>query len=142
MAIAFHFQAVQKPAFFKIAPLRSWLKSIAKKEDVLLQDLNYIFVEDEALLKINIEYLQHNTYTDIITFDNSDAKGKIESDIYISLERVEANAQKYTTTFEDELLRVLAHGLLHLCGYKDKSKKDAALMRQKEEECLDLWANR
>ncbi|HOU47621.1 MAG TPA: rRNA maturation RNase YbeY, partial [Chitinophagales bacterium] len=69
-------------------------------------------------------------------------KGKIESDIYISIERVEANAQKYNITFENELLRVLAHGLLHLCGYKDKSKKEAAEMRQKEEECLKLWANR
>jgi rRNA maturation RNase YbeY len=142
MAISFHFQEVQKPAFFKALTLRTWLKSIAKKEGFLLQDVNYIFVEEEALLEINIKYLQHDTYTDIITFDNSDTKGKIESDIYISIERVEANAQKYNITFENELLRVLAHGLLHLCGYKDKSKKEAAEMRQKEEECLMLWANR
>lgn len=142
MAISFHFEHVIKPAFFKPTKLRPWLKAIANKESYTIKELNYIFLTDEELLKINLEYLNHDTYTDIITFDNSDAATttakKIESDIFVSLERVEANAQKFKTTFENEMYRVLAHGLLHLCGYKDKSKKDAILMRQKEEESLLL----
>lgn len=143
MAISFYFEQVSKPFFLKPTKLRSWLKSIAAREDFSIKELNYIFLNDEELLKINIEFLNHNTYTDIITFDNADAASsvskKIDSDIYISLERVEANAQKFKTTFEIELRRVMAHGLLHLCGYKDKSKEDAALMRQKEDESLALY---
>ncbi len=142
MAITFHFDEISKPTFFKTTELKSWLKTIAAKEKFSIKELNYIFMSDEALLKINIEYLNHDTYTDVITFDNSDAStgsaGKIESDIFISLERVEANAATFNTTFENELHRVLAHGLLHLCGYKDKTKKDATLMRQKEEESLAM----
>ena len=138
MAITFQFDKVSKPAFFKSTPTKDWLKKIALKEKYIIQDLNYIFLDDEGLLKINIEYLKHNTYTDIITFDNSEEKGKIESDIFISLERVEVNAKKFNTTFENELHRVLAHGLLHLCGYKDKKKADVELMRKKEGECLAL----
>ena len=142
MAITFHFDEISKPTFFKTTKLKIWLKTIAAKEKFVIKELNYIFLDDEGLLKINMEYLNHDTYTDIITFDNSDASagsaGKIESDIFISLERVEANAKKFNTTFENELHRVLAHGLLHLCGYKDKTKKDATLMRQKEEESLTM----
>ena len=142
MAISFYFDTISKPSFFKATAIKPWLKTIAAKEKFVIKELNYIFLDDEGLLKINIEYLNHDTYTDIITFDNSDASagsaGKIESDIFISLERVEANAKKFNTTFENELHRVLAHGLLHLCGYKDKTKKDATLMRQKEEESLAM----
>lgn len=136
MSISFHFDKISKPRFFKSTQLKSWLKAIAAKEKYTIKELNYIFLDDEGLLKINIEYLHHDTYTDIITFDNSEENGKIESDIFISLERVEANAKKFNTTFENELYRVLAHGLLHLCGYKDKKKSDIELMRKKEEECL------
>lgn len=136
MAISFHFDKIPKPTFFKTSPIKIWLKKVALKEKYIIQDLNYIFLDDEGLLKINMEYLNHDTYTDIITFDNSEAKGKIESDIFISLERVQANAKKFNTTFENELYRVLAHGLLHLCGYNDKKKTDVELMRKKEEEAL------
>ena len=136
MAISFHFDKISKPQFFKAAPLKPWLKAIAAKEHFIIKELNYIFLNDAELLKINIEYLNHNTYTDIITFDNSETKGKIESDIFISLERVEANAATFNTSFENELHRVLAHGLLHLCGYRDKKKSDIELMRKKEEEAL------
>ncbi|MFN8282973.1 MAG: rRNA maturation RNase YbeY [Chitinophagales bacterium] len=139
--ISFHFNTVKKPKFFKSILLKSWMKAIAEKEKFSIKELNYIFMTDEELLKINIEYLNHDTYTDIITFDNSEIKGKIESDIFISVERVEANAQKFNTTFENELLRVMAHGLLHLCGYKDKKKTDIEMMRKKEEESLALWLN-
>ena len=139
--ISFHFNTVKKPKFFKSILLKSWLKAIAEKEKFSIKELTYIFMTDEELLKINIEYLNHDTYTDIITFDNSEIKGKIESDIFISVERVEANAQKFNTTFENELLRIMAHGLLHLCGYKDKKKTDIEMMRKKEEESLALWLN-
>ena len=141
MAISFQFDTVSKPAFFRSSKIKNWLKAIATKESFAIQELNYIFLSDEELLKINIEYLNHNTYTDIITFDNSEEKGKIESDIFISLERVMANAEKFNTTFENELLRVLAHGLLHLCGYKDKKKSDIEMMRKKEEESLLLFVS-
>ena len=139
MAISFHFNTISKPVFFKANRIKIWLKTIASKEGYEIKDLNYIFMSDEELLKINIEYLNHDTYTDIITFDNAEVKGKIESDIFISLERTEANAKKFSTTFENELYRVLAHGLLHLCGYKDKKKTDIELMRKKEEESLRLF---
>lgn len=139
MAITFHFDNISKPTFFKSTKIKSWLKAIAAKEKFVIKDLNYVFLDDEGLLKINIEYLNHDTYTDIITFDNSEEKGKIESDIFISLERVEANTKKFNTTFENELHRVLAHGLLHLCGYKDKKKPDIEIMRMKEEQCLTLF---
>ena len=141
MAITFHFDKISKPTFFKSTKIKSWLKAIAVKENFSIKELNYVFLDDEGLLKINIEYLNHDTYTDIITFDNSEEKGKIESDIFISLERVEANAKKFNTTFENELHRVLAHGLLHLCGYKDKKKSDVELMRKKEEESLALLSS-
>mgnify|MGYP000850357315 FL=1 len=140
--ISFHFNSIKKPVFFKSTIIKLWLKKIAEKENFSIKELNYIFLTDEELLQINIDYLNHDTYTDIITFDNSDVSSrmtkKIEGDIFISLERVEANAKKFNTTFENELHRVLAHGLLHLCGYKDKTKKDAILMRQKEEESLAM----
>ncbi|WP_341225181.1 rRNA maturation RNase YbeY [uncultured Arcticibacterium sp.] len=119
--------------------VKAWLKEIAKKEDFKIQDLNYIFMSDEGLHKINLEYLNHDTYTDIITFDNSEEEGIIESDIFISIDRVKENAESFKTTFDNELRRVLAHGLLHLCGYKDKSDEDAKLMREMEEASLRLW---
>ena len=88
--------------------------------------------------KINVEYLQHDTLTDIITFDYSEGK-VLHSDIYISVERVKENAEVFKVPFQKELLRVLAHGLLHLCGYKDKTPEDSALMRNKEEEKMNLF---
>jgi probable rRNA maturation factor len=139
MAITFHFDYITKPSFFKAMPIKKWLRTIAANEGFSIRELNYIFMSDEGLHAINMEYLNHDTYTDIITFDNSDTSGKIESDIFISLERVAANAEKFSTSFENELLRVMAHGVLHLCGYKDKKKAEAELMRRKEEACLTLW---
>jgi len=138
--ISFHFDHITKPVFFKANKIKPWLKAIAAKENFAIKELNYVFMSDDDLLKINIEYLNHNTYTDIITFDNAETIGKIESDIFISLERVEVNAKKFNTTFENELHRVMAHGLLHLCGYKDKKKADIEMMRKKEEACLLLYA--
>jgi rRNA maturation RNase YbeY len=141
MAIHFNFQHLKKPGFFKSNSLKVWLNTIASKENFIIKELHYIFVSDEELLKINKEFLDHDTYTDIITFDNSEIKGRIESDIFISLERVEANAKKFSVSLEHELYRVMVHGLLHLCGYKDKKKSDIEMMRRKEEESIELIVN-
>ena len=103
----------------------------------MLGNLNYSFTSDESLLKINMEYLKHNTYTDIITFNYNEGK-KISGDIFISIDRVKENAEKFEAPFEEELHRVMIHGVLHLCGYKDKSKTDSELMRKKENAALRL----
>lgn len=118
--------------------VKRWVKSVAKSEGKEAGNINYIFCDDEYLHKINVEYLQHDTFTDIITFDYTEGK-VLHSDIYISVERVKENAEIFKVPFQRELLRVLAHGLLHLCGYKDKTPKDSALMRQKEEEMMLLF---
>lgn len=95
-------------------------------------------MSDESLLEINREYLKHNTYTDIITFNYNEGKN-IAGDIFISVDRVKENAQKFEVKFEEELHRVMIHGVLHLCGYKDKSKTDSGLMRKKENNALLLF---
>ncbi|UCS94578.1 rRNA maturation RNase YbeY [Echinicola marina] len=118
---------------------KKWLRHIAQKEGFTISDLNYIFCTDEYLHQINIEYLNHDTYTDIITFDNSEEENKIESDIFISIERVKENSKTEGQEFQKEILRVLSHGILHLCGYKDKSKEEALLMRKKEDESIDFF---
>ena len=120
---------------------KTWLTKLAAKEKYSIAELNYIFCSDEYLHKVNLDYLNHDTYTDIITFDNSEDKEEriIEGDIFISIERVKENAGKFETVLEDELHRVMAHGLLHLMGYKDKSAKDSVLMREKEEEGIKLF---
>jgi len=115
---------------------RLWLEKIAAKEAHKILELNYIFCSDEYLLQINKEYLQHDFYTDIITFDNSEVKGTLEGDIFISIDRVKENARTEQTRFRDELHRVMAHGLLHLCGYKDKTPAQQKIMRQKENAAL------
>jgi rRNA maturation RNase YbeY len=115
--------------------LKQWIKSVTEKEKHTLGTINYIFCSDEELLEINIKHLDHNTYTDIITFDYTESK-KISSDIFISVDRVSENAEKFKVTFDEELHRVMIHGILHLCGYKDKSKADAEMMRQKENQAL------
>jgi probable rRNA maturation factor len=116
-----------------------WLKQITQNEGFRITELNYIFLNDEKLYEINLEYLDHDTYTDIITFDNSEEEDIIEGDIFISIDRIRENAATFQTSFENELRRVIAHGLLHLCGYKDKSDEDAKKMREMENESLRLW---
>jgi rRNA maturation RNase YbeY len=117
--------------------LKAWIKTVTEKEKHRLGDVNYIFCSDDELLEINIQHLNHNTYTDIITFDYTEGN-RISSDIFISIDRVEENAKKFKVSFEEELHRVMIHGILHLCGYKDKSKADAELMRKKENGALKL----
>ncbi len=116
----------------------SWIENVITSEGRTLEEISYIFCDDEYLLKINIEYLDHDTYTDIITFDYS--AGKIlQGEIYISTDRVRENSETFNVKFEDELRRVLSHGVLHLSGYKDKTEEEATLMRSKEEEKMKLF---
>ncbi len=111
---------------------------VVKKEKRNLKQLNYTFMRDESLLKINLQFLKHDNYTDIITFNYNEEK-KIAGDIFISVDRVKENAEKFGVKFEEELHRVMIHGVLHLCGYKDKSKTDSDLMRKKENSALLLF---
>lgn len=111
---------------------KAWLNEVAKQEGKKILELTYVFCSDEYLLQINQEYLNHDTLTDIVTFDNSEDPKKIEGDIFISIERVQENGSKLGTS-ETELERVMVHGLLHLLGYKDKKKEEKALMTEKED---------
>ncbi|MEJ8757543.1 rRNA maturation RNase YbeY [Pontibacter sp. H259] len=115
-----------------------WIASIIEQHDYELAGLTYIFCSDDYLHQINVEYLDHDTLTDIITFDNADEEGIVESDIFVSIDRVKDNAQTLGIPFEDELHRVLIHGVLHLLGFKDKTNEQEALMRKQEDSCLSL----
>ena len=114
-----------------------WLRAVAISEKNSVASINFIFCSDHYLKKINVEYLAHNTFTDIITFDYSDTGG-IQGDVFISIDRVKENSQKFKTEFTDELDRVMVHGLLHLLGYSDKTKAAKSLMRKKEDAYLSL----
>lgn len=116
----------------------NWITDVITSESYVLGEVNYTFCNDDYLHKINLEYLKHDTLTDIITFDNTVGK-TIYSDIFISVERVIDNAKDFKVSFEEELKRVIIHGVLHLCGYKDKSDSDAALMRSKENDKIKMF---
>lgn len=113
----------------------------AKKSDVEEVELNYIFCNDDYLLEINQQYLDHDTFTDIITFDLSDHKAMMNGEIYISTDRIADNAKKFETTYQKELHRVIFHGALHLCGYKDKTAAQKNEMRRQEDNCLKAYFN-
>jgi rRNA maturation RNase YbeY len=130
MAISFQNQNIVFKLSEKIKT-RKWIKQIIALEKKQLGQLNFVFTTDEEVLKMNIQFLNHTTYTDIITFDDCDGF-VINGDIIISIDRVKENAQKFKSDFETEIKRVLIHGVLHLCGYKDKKVADAELMRKKE----------
>ncbi len=117
--------------------IRNWVNFVLTKENKALGKIDYNFCTDKHLLKVNKLYLNHNTYTDIITFDLSDSD-LVFADIYISIERVKENSLQLKNLFSDELLRVMVHGVLHLCGYKDKTPKDILQMRKKENHYLSL----
>lgn len=118
--------------------LKQWIVSTIQSKKRIAGDINFIFCSDESLLEINLQYLKHNTYTDIITFDYSkgDAQLPIAGDIFISIDRVKENAITYSKTFQEELNRVMIHGVLHLLGYKDKTKDAKAEMTKEENVCL------
>lgn len=117
--------------------MKAWLNGIAQTEGRKLGEINYIFCSDEYLLQVNREYLNHDYYTDIITFDNSETENLIDGDIFVSIERIADNAKTQKTDFDTELRRVLAHGVLHLVGYGDKNPEDEKLMRAKEDYYLN-----
>ena len=118
-----------------------WINKVIVNAKQQLGELNYIFCSDNYLLKVNQEYLNHDTYTDIITFDNSEENGTIEGDIFISIERIRENATIQNNTFVNELNRVMVHGVLHLLGYHDKTEDEKSEMRLKEDDCLSLLQN-
>ncbi len=116
----------------------NWISNIISSENKTEGEINYIFCDDDYLVEINQQYLNHDTLTDIISFDYS-LGNEINGDIYISIERVKDNAIDFNVDFEEELKRVLAHGVLHYCGYKDKSEEDELLMRSKEDEKIQMF---
>ncbi len=122
------------------ANISDWLKNLILSENKKLGEINYIFCDDEYLLKVNQDYLHHDYYTDIITFDY--VKGKtISGDIFVSLPRISENASSLSKDYGEEFRRVLAHGILHLCGYKDKTEEEQKEMRSKEDFYLNLFKN-
>ena len=118
----------------------NWIERVAKVHEHRIVQLTYIFCSDDYLHQLNVEYLNHDTLTDVITFDNSDDADILEGDIFISVERVRENAQDLGIPFRDELHRVMIHGVLHLLGYHDKDLLSQTAMRKKEDDCLSLRA--
>lgn len=116
----------------------TWIDEVIESEGKEAGEINYIFCDDEYLHNINMQYLDHDTLTDIISFDYC-IGDLISGDVFISVERVRDNAQDFEVSFDEELLRVMAHGVLHYCGYKDKSDEDAKLMRSKEQEKMLMF---
>lgn len=118
--------------------LRNWIKSTIEHNQYKLEVINYIFTSDNYLLTINKEYLDHDTFTDVITFNQSTNPKLLEADIYISIERIKKNAKKFNLPISDELHRVMIHGVLHLLGFTDKEDSEKAVMRKKENHYLAL----
>ena len=117
---------------------RDWVQGVIEQEGHSLESLNYVFCSDEYLRKINLEYLNHDYYTDIVTFDNSEKKKLIEGDVFISIDRIQDNADSHSSPFLHELHRVIIHGVLHLTGYNDTSNDEKKVMREKENAYLSL----
>jgi rRNA maturation RNase YbeY len=138
--IQFHF--LLPVSFTQRTLAKDVIRDLFKKEKTRLQQLQYIFCSDEYLLEINKQHLNHNYYTDIITFDLSETPNAVTGEIYISIDRVKENAQTYKVPFKQELLRVIFHGALHLCGYKDKTEKDQAVMRKAEDKYLQYYLSK
>jgi probable rRNA maturation factor len=122
----------------KKSDYKGWLSRVIQSESKSEGDINYIFCDDDFLLGINQQYLNHDTLTDIISFDYS-VGNELHGDVFVSIQRVRENAAEFEVTFEEELKRVMVHGLLHYCGYKDKSEKDKREMRLKEDEKIKLF---
>lgn len=117
----------------------AWIQHVCEDHGASIESITFIFCTDKYLHQINLDYLGHDTLTDIITFDNSDTPGRnLDGDIFISIQRVKENAKVFNKSFQEELHRVMIHGILHLLGFKDKSKKDREEMRRKEDLCLSL----
>ncbi|MDB4250917.1 rRNA maturation RNase YbeY [Flavobacteriales bacterium] len=134
------FQYIENDKLSNTEDLNLWINNVIKEEEMIIGELVYVLCNDEYLLKKNIQFLNHNTLTDVITFDYSDDK-IISGDILISTERVVENAKIFNVNYLTELHRVMVHGLLHLLGYKDKIEKDADTMREKENYYLNKFKN-
>lgn len=132
---------VKLPSFVSKLQLKSFAKELVKNENKVLKDLSFVFTDDDYLLEVNKQYLNHDYFTDVITFDYSNFPN-VSGDIMISLDRVKDNAEALGLDFELEFYRVVFHGLLHLCGYKDKKKEDVALMRSKEDLYIKMFVSR
>jgi rRNA maturation RNase YbeY len=129
-----YFHTADRPFHFPHKKLlKAFLLGIFTQEQTLAQRVDYIFCSDDHLFVLNRQFLQHETYTDILTFDLTETRATgVVAEIYISTDRVKENAIQHNTTFQEELLRVMIHGVLHLCGYRDKTKPEQTLMREKE----------
>jgi probable rRNA maturation factor len=133
------FHILQKVSLEERTRLKQFIIDLFKKEKKKVTELQYVFCSDQHLLKINQQFLQHDFYTDIITFPLSDPGQPISGEIYISVDRVRENAAEFGNSLKKELHRVIFHGVLHLCGYKDKSPRDEKLMRKMEDKYLALY---
>lgn len=136
--ISFLTENIKMPKLDRKA-VRAWITEVAASyEGRKVGDLNYIFCNDDRILEVNKEFLGHDYYTDIITFDYSEP-GRVSGDMFISLDTVLSNSSKFHTSYEKELLRVIIHGVLHLCGINDKGPGERAVMEAAEEKALDMW---
>jgi probable rRNA maturation factor len=140
--IRFHYADVVSIPLKNKKEVKEFVESLFGSEGKEVSTVSYVFCSDEYLLDINRAYLQHDYYTDIITFDLSNTSSALVAEIYISIPRVRENAQIHGTTATDELLRVIFHGALHLCGYRDKKKSEITIMRGKEDEYLRLFGKK
>lgn len=129
----------RNPVLKERKELKKFIENLFKKENKSLINLAYIFCSDEHLLSVNIKFLEHDFYTDVITFDLSSDKNDTIGEVYLSIDRIKDNARKEGVSFKEEFHRVIFHGALHLCGYRDKSKSEVLVMRAKEEKYLKLY---
>ena len=127
------------PALNERTRLKLFIEKLFITENKILVNLSYIFCSDEHLLNINKDFLKHDYYTDVITFDLSSSRNEIEGEVYLSIDRIKDNAKQLRISFKEELHRIIFHGALHLCGYKDKKKKDLFIMRSKENKYLKRY---
>lgn len=135
--ILFYKEGVGYPSFFSDIKMREWLDLIAVHYSKVLGNISFIFCDDEYILSVNRQYLKHDYYTDVITFDYCQGD-MLSGDVFISLDTVKSNSKQYDTIYENEFHRVLCHSVLHLIGFKDKTDQDSILMRENENICLDL----
>jgi rRNA maturation RNase YbeY len=138
MSISFN-KADKNATLANRTALKAFIEKAIKKEGLHIETLQYIFCSDKYILGINKSYLQHDYYTDIISFDLSETRGKLIGEVYISIERVKDNAKTHKTSLKEELLRVIFHGALHFCGYKDKKPADIKKMRAQEDKWLKSY---
>jgi len=138
MSISFN-QADSKVTLANKVALKSFIEKRVKKEGFSIETLTYVFCSDKYLLKMNKDFLSHNYYTDIISFDLSETPGNLIGEVYISVDRVKDNAKTHGTSLKEELHRVIFHGVLHFCGYKDKKPVDTKKMRQMEDRWLSAY---